>query len=141
MMNAMSAAAAQVRVWVWIQVGVRGDAVSMSVSMGARWVPGHCACLAQPGPLVCFHLVLAVASVVSRLRTLDAHTGLQALLGQLVADSRSLGASWARHALLLPLTPTSSTSSTASRAALTKLHLHRRDERIQLLLQLGDRTR
>lgn len=53
---------------------------AISISIGARWVPGHCACLAQPGLLVYFYFVLAVAGEVTRLRALDAHPGLQALL-------------------------------------------------------------
>jgi hypothetical protein len=48
----------------------------------ARWLPGHCACLARPGRLVCFQFVCAVAGVVARLSAFDAHARLQTLLGE-----------------------------------------------------------
>ena len=58
-MIAILVVAMRLRVWERVKRS------AISISMGARWVPGHCACLAQPGQLVCFHLVLAVASIVS----------------------------------------------------------------------------
>jgi hypothetical protein len=99
--------------------------VAISISRSARWVLGHDACLAQPGHLVCFHRVGAIASIVSRLRTLDADSSLESLLGEFLAHTRSLGSSSARCTLLLSLTAASVTRATASSSAIAStLHLH-----------------
>ena len=118
--NAMAVVANGRKRREWIQV-TEWVMVASSISMSARWVLGHDACLAQPGLLVCFHRVGAVASIVPRLRALDADSSPQSLLGEFLAHTRSLGTSSARCTLLLSLTAPSVTRATTSSST---LHLH-----------------
>ena len=120
--NAMAVVGRKRREWIQVTEWVM---VASSISRSARWVLSHCACLAQPGHLVCFHRVDTVASIVPRLRALDADSSPQSLLGEFLAHTRSLGTNSARCTLLLSLTAPSVTRATTSSSAIAStLHLH-----------------